>query len=266
VRATNLHSYYSLGVALERLYDNISIEKMRAEVFMYVIEPYNLLLGFLAETEDMPIDDTRGAATYLHKFCEAFYKSVAANPNAGEQKIHQNEVSMFSNGKDQFEKAFEREYRNLDVFTVMQKGTSDTRTIMRAPENDVPQRLRKFLPPKTLDDLREAGKCLAFDVPTACAFHVCRGTEALILSYFEALYGHPWHLPNNRDWHAYIQHLENKGAPETITTRLHEIRKMERNPYTHPEKTVSLEEAPLLFRLCHAVTFYMCLEMEKLNP
>ena len=232
---------------------------------MYVIEPYNLLLGFLADTEDMPIHDTRGSATYLHKFCEVFYKSIAGNPQRAEQKVSQNEVSMFLNGKDEFEKAFEREYRNLDVFTVMKKGIYDTRLLMHHPEEELPDRLRKFLPKQTMDDWKEAGRCLAFETPTACAFHICRGTEALMLGYYEALAKHPWAFPK-KDWKIYIEQLGVEGAPKIITTRLDEIRDLDRNAYTHPEKTVSLDEAPVLFRLCTAVTFYMCQEMEKLKP
>ena len=107
MRPTNLHSFYSLGVALERLHHNIGVEKTCIDVFVYVIEPYNLLLGFLADTEDMPIEDTRGAATYLLKFCDAFYKSIAGDAQRAQQKISQDEVSMFLNAKVEFEKRFD---------------------------------------------------------------------------------------------------------------------------------------------------------------
>jgi len=43
--------------------------------------------------------------------------------------------------------------------------------------------------------LKEAGRCLAFDLPTACAFHICRATEALMLTYYEALTGNAWPFP-----------------------------------------------------------------------
>jgi hypothetical protein len=264
VKSTNLHAFYSLGIALERMSTNIGVDKTRAETIIYVIEPYNLLMEFLAITEEMPLSDTRGAATYLYTFVNTFYKSVAQYPEMAEKYVTQNEVSMFLNGKDQFEKAFEREYRNLDVFTVMQKGIYETRSLMTAPEKELPDRLRKFLPKQTLDDWKEAGRCLAFEVPTACAFHICRGTEALILAYYEKLAKEPWPLPKNRDWYSYVDHLRMKGSPPTLVTRLQEIRDMDRNAYAHPDKTVTLDEAPVLFRLCTGVTFYMCEEIAKL--
>jgi len=41
---------------------------------------------------------------------------------------------------------------------------------------------------------------------------------------------------------------------------------MDRNAYVHPDKTVSLDEAPLLFDLCAAVIFYMGQELGRLTP
>jgi hypothetical protein len=265
MKPTNVHTFYSLGVALERLYANVGVDRTGIDVFSYLIDPHNSLMEFLAGTENMPIQDTRSAANYLFQFTGALYKSFGSNPDEAQRKLNQSEVSMFIHGKDEFEKAFEREYRNLDVLTVMKKGIYDTRLLMRGPEEELPERLRKFLPQQALDDWKEAGRCLAFEVPTACAFHICRGTEALMLGYYKALARKPWPF-NKRDWNIYIAQLGVEGAPKSITTRLDEIRDMDRNAYTHPEKTVSLDEAPVLFRLCTGVTFYMCQELEKLTP
>jgi hypothetical protein len=211
----------------------------------------------------MPLDDTRRTAKYLHQFLESWFRGMS-DPKTAESNILQNEVNMFLGGKEEFEKAFDREYRNLHVFTVMRKGIYDTQALITAPERELPERLRKLLPPQTLDDWREAGRCLALEVPTACAFHICRGTEALMLAYYAALAKHPWPYPQTRNWDAYITHLDKKSAPKSITSRLNEIREMDRNAYAHPDKTVTLDEAPILFRLCTGVTFYMCEEMEKL--
>ena len=103
-----------------------------------------------------------------------------------------------------------------------------------------------------------------FDVPVGCAFHVCRATEALMLAYYEKLAKQKWPLPKNRDWNTYIQHLEKEGAPLEITTRLHEIRKMDRNPSIHAEREVSTGEAQVLYRLCSGVNYYMADAMTRL--
>jgi hypothetical protein len=113
------------------------------------------------------------------------------------------------------------------VFTVTPRGTYDTRILLENPQEDFPRRLVEELPARFIADLKEAAKCLVFDIPVGCAFHVCRATESLMLAYYEELAKQQWPLPKNRDWNSYIQHLGNAGAPTTITARLDEIRKMD---------------------------------------
>jgi hypothetical protein len=265
VKSTDPHMFYSLGVALERLGNELRPGMKGVDLFPYLIDPNNALLSLLSTTEGMPLDDTRRVAVYLRKWALGMFRSIQADAQSLERAITSDESSMFHHSKDEFEAAFERESRNLDVFTVMQKGIYDTRALMTTPEKELPERLRKFLPPQTIEDLKQAGRCLAFEIPTACAFHICRGTEALMLSYYGTLAGHPWQL-TKKDWKIYIEQLRVEGAPKSITVRLDEIRDMDRNAYTHPEKTVSLDEAPVIFRLCTGVNFYMCEELERLNP
>jgi len=135
--------------------------------------------------------------------------------------------------------------------------------LLMSPEQAFPERLRGLLASQVIEDLRQAAKCLAFDVPTACAFHICRGTEFLMLQYYEKLAGKSWEW-SHRDWGKYNEKLIDLGAPNAVTDRLDEIRKLDRNAYIHPDKNVTVEEAPFLFTLCINVDFQMLLEMEKL--
>jgi hypothetical protein len=137
-------------------------------------------------------------------------------------------------GIDSFEKAFEREHHNLTIFTITAKGIYNTRALIETTHHKFPEKVRKFLPPQLIFDLREAGQALAFDLPTACAFHICRGTEATMLKYHELLAGHSWSF-GKKDWKIYIEQLGVEKAPKQITNRLDEIRLLDRNAYIHPD-------------------------------
>ena len=41
----------------------------------------------------------------------------------------------------------------------------------------IPQETRKNLDDAVIGDIREAGRCLVFDLPTAAGFHVLRAIE-----------------------------------------------------------------------------------------
>lgn len=261
VRETNLNVFFQFGMALENLNSRISVRETVASLYIYVYFAQDWIYAFLRETKDSKMGDSHAAAGNLSLILEPIKADLLVNP---ERHITQNEISRFSMAKDEFDKAFDRDHRRLHVFTVTNKALFDTDTLLISPEEAFPERLRSFLPEQLMEDLRQAARCLAFDVPTACAFHICRGTESLMLHYYERLAGKPWEGPQ-RDWFKYNAELMKLDAPKAVTDRLEEIRKLDRNAYIHPDKNVSLEEAPFLFTLCINVDFQMLQEIEKLT-
>ena len=262
MKATNLNIFLQLGAQIQQFVQQAKIGQEWDECFLYSHNAKEWLAAFIAETGEYAeaLQDSRASAQkFLDTLNHVFSFSQA--PGAWKRPMTQEEIVAFYAEKTNLERNFEREHRNIDVFTVTPKGIYNTRLLMEKTERKIPERLRAALPPKAIDDFRQAGRCLAFDVPTACAFHICRGTEALILAYYEKIAGHPWPENINRDWSQYIAHLKKEGAPESITARLDEIRRMDRNAYTHPERTVSLEEAPIVFELCTGVVFQMADKM-----
>ena len=82
-----------------------------------------------------------------------------------------------------------------------------------------------------------------------------------MLKYYEVLKGSP--MPFKKDWNRYIEELVKVNAPKQLTSRLNEIREMDRNAYIHPDINVTLAEAPILFELCSGVIFQMAQEIQK---
>ena len=225
------------------------------------------LKDFLTETEGMEMSDSRAAARRLRVTVVGLFGDLAAAlrvnvKNAQDAIVTSETIARFHAELEEFEEAFMRDCRQLNVFTVTPKGLYSTRALIERPETKFPANLLAVMPQKTIQDLQEAGRCLAFDRPTACAFHICRATEALMLAYYEKLAKKPWPFAK-RDWNIYNDHLAKEGAPQTITNRLAEIR-TDRNAYAHPDITVPLDEGPIVYDLCTGVMFYMAKEMERL--
>jgi hypothetical protein len=108
------------------------------------------------------------------------------------------------------------------------------------------------LPDLAQYDFKQAGKCIAFEVPTAAAFHTLRGTEGVLRSYYAAL------VPtdgkrSNLLWGAIVLELRNMKTDlpaKELLDNLDNIRTSFRNPTQHPEKVYDLDEAQDLFNLC----------------
>jgi hypothetical protein len=262
MKKTDLNIFYQMGQSLGYLIGEGSYGtgKDIASLALHLYFPRDWAISFVRETEnfDRYLKDSRNAAMELIRVINAIH---TPSRFASGDPVTYEECIALSRAKEEFEKCFERESKYLNVFTVTPKGTRDTAILIESPEDDFTKEQLAVLPKKFLEDLKQAARCLVFEIPTACAFHICRGTEAMILAYYENLTGIPWPHPKTRHWNAYIENLVKEGAPQKITARLTEIKDMDRNAYAHPDQVVTLDEAPVLYSLCAAVNFYMAEEM-----
>jgi hypothetical protein len=110
-------------------------------------------------------------------------------------------------------------------------------------------------------EVRQAGRCLAFDIPTAAAFHIIRATESVIREYYQLILGS---LPKMkmRNWGAYIRNLQTSGKADAgVIAILNHIKETYRNPILHPESVVSLEESQIIVSLCASAITQMVLKI-----
>jgi len=261
MKKTDLNIFFELGHSFGYLLGagSYGVGKEYPELLVNLAFPRQWLLAFLNQTNEFEryLSDSRKAAEALLRAIRAITDPDRAR--AG-HPVTQEECDSLVHGAAQLDECFERETRKLSVFTVTPKGTRDTGILIESPEDDFTPDQQKILPKQFLYDLKQAARCLAFDAPTACAFHVCRATEALMLAYYEKLAGQPWPYPN-KGWDSYIDHLVKLKAPTSITDRLREIKSSDRNAYIHPDKSATIEEARVLYSLCDGVNYYMAEEM-----
>lgn len=116
------------------------------------------------------------------------------------------------------------------------------------------------LPNLAQQDFVEAGKCLAFERPTAAAFHMLRGTESMLRHYYCSK------LHKKRSelmWGAMIASMRKypRRFPEILLNHLDHIRSSFRNPTAHPEKVYDIDEAQDLLSICIDVTNRMVLDL-----
>jgi hypothetical protein len=262
MKETNLNIFYHFGASVNFLADKIEAGAPASSILSYLFLTREWLEAFLRETTDYwrDLKDTRHTALHLLNNLNGIEESLRRDWN---HLVTELEAQTVFTGKTEIERNLERECKNLSVFTVTRKGIYDTRALIESPEDKFPEKLHSIFPTQMLYDLKQAGRCLAFDIPTACAFHIFRATEALMLAYYALLAKHDWNF-KKKDWKIYIEQLIIEKAPVQITDRLEEIRLKDRNPYIHPDQNVTLDEAPLLFELCTGVLHSMAQEMSRL--
>jgi len=118
--------------------------------------------------------------------------------------------------------------------------------------------MRSLMSPGTFDllpgiaqhDFVEAGLCIAFGRSTAAAFHLLRGTEAVLRHFYCSIVKRGRVQPLH--WGPMVKQLgsRNKPPPMPLLDNLDNIRNSFRNPTQHPEKIYDIEEVQDLFGLC----------------
>lgn len=104
------------------------------------------------------------------------------------------------------------------------------------------------LPTVAQYDFGEAGRCIAFEAPTAAAFHLMRGTEDVLRWFYCGI------VKRNRRklmWGPMVEHLKQRRSPppQVLLNNLDNLRVSFRNPTQHPEKIYDIEEAQDLLAL-----------------
>lgn len=263
VRELDLIKFYQLGKELTRISRlKTGADMLDAEGWFTLVGIQPWLHAFWKETKGLRIPKTLEAMGRLDRevrtVCNRFMVDFQAKKDP---VLTLEENRAVREALEIFEKEFEQESRQLAVFGVTPKGDRDVRILIGDASAKFSNELLAVMPPSTVEDLQEAGRCLAFERATACAFHICRATEALMVAYYEKLTGQPWPPPPMRKvWGVIVDQLAVKGATREITDRLKELRE-DRNSFAHPDVTVPVDEAPIVYEICTGSMFYMAKAM-----
>lgn len=166
----------------------------------------------------------------------------------------------------EFETVLAAECQVMDTYFVSKKGAYSTADLIDHAHYQIPEPARNSLPEQTRNDFDQAGKCLAFDLATAAAFHLLRGTEAVLRQYYELSVSGSKKAPAKmRNWGVYIKLLKDHGAEEKVTSLLTHLKDAYRNPVLHPEENYTDDRVQVLLGVCVSAIVMMIEEIGKLK-
>lgn len=148
----------------------------------------------------------------------------------------------------QFETILSAELVQVSAYIVSRKAIYSTSDLIERAEDMFPTSIRERLPGEVINEIREGGRCLAFNNSTASGFHAMRATEVVIHAYYLAVC-----KPSNKkrldNWGEYIAQLRatnDKTCLEVIAL-LQQLKDDHRNLIMHPEVVLTLDDALTLF-------------------
>ena len=177
------------------------------------------------------------------------------------------QINTVRNAALEFETVLRNECQIMDTYHVVKRGVYSTRDLIENAHKHLPSPVCESVPEMTRLDLDQAGKCLAFGVPTAAAFHLLRATESVIRKYYElAVPGNRKASSKMRNWGSYIKLLASHNANPAAIGMLTSLKDLYRNPVLHPEEVYSDDKVQVLFGLCVSAIILLeteCISLEE---
>ena len=198
---------------------------------------------FLTNLDEFHLPVTRRAAWKLVEFKEALGQLPA------DHELTRQEALKLSTIMTDLDTTFRAEAAGNVAFIVTDKRIDVNKLLSDVPALMAPG-VFDALPEIAQYDFQEAGKCIAFELPTAAAFHIVRGTEGVLKQFYCSV------VRRSRAelmWGPMVESLgqrKSKRPPDALLRNLDNIRVSYRNPTQHPDKIYDIQEVQDLFGVC----------------
>lgn len=212
------------------------------------------LKGFLKFLEELDLKVTLGIAKDLYRIINDLEKQEDAeiSPQAFREVIK---------CLDNLDPALDSELKLKDLYVITSRNHSIDK-LTNNIESMFVKNVFSDLPVLSKYDFQEAGKCIAFNLPTAAAFHLMRAIEENVRFYYKKKIKR--NRISNQLWGPLLNHLKTKKkAPIKLLELLDHIRNDYRNPTQHPDAKYNIDEAQDLLPLTISVCNMMYKDLTK---
>lgn len=183
---------------------------------------------------------------------------------SGEAKLSATHALRLNRVMDRLRHTLRSEASTLTAY-VLSERRYDVEKLVEEPQSLLAEGTFRRLPFIAQLDLKEAGKCLGFELPTAGAFHLLRATEGTLKSYYRVFIRRG--NIEKANWGELITRLRKtrkRPAPdEALLNHLDHIRKNFRNPTDHPQMVYDMDGSQDLFSLVADVLNRMAKELPE---
>ncbi|WP_278056877.1 hypothetical protein [Mesorhizobium sp. WSM4982] len=184
-----------------------------------------------------------------------------------DKDFHSWQLSAIRTKIDTFRSVFAAECAEVDVYSVGQISLYKTSDLVSSASKTLPAEIRASIPFEAAVEFDDAGRCLAFGLPTACGFHALRGLELAIDGYLRAF----GVTKKMNSWNDYVTAAKDlaegsadKKPAKKVVQMIDRMRDLDRNPLMHPRDTLDEIGADMLFR-SSAITVYEIVKDMKAN-
>jgi hypothetical protein len=262
MKQINTFSLYELAKALQRIRDIPTEPTLVTKDHAFTLFTANWWLDSFLKEQTIPLDVSLTPAQELSTWLERMAQKIFAVGVKGAPVIEAHELNLVRTRLDRFETVLNAELQKHLTYLVSQIGGLSMPLLVNKAEVNLPEDALPVIPDSVKKDFREAGRCLAFEVPTAAGFHAMRATEAVLRIYYKLVTGKE---PDRIDWGTCTQELKKGRANQKVVQVLDQIRDLHRNPLMHPQDFLTMKDAIGLFDIAKSAIGALAEEIVKLK-
>ncbi len=258
----NCFGFYTLGKYINKV-QSLGNDAKDLDLLLAAARADNLLKVLLTN-QNLNLKSTFAASSSLlagfKHLSEFFEKSDEDAPKPEQKNLQRNLLmSGIKLSIDKMETVLSTELALAPIYSVPPRGVFSTDSLLDSAD-DVFGDVKYKIPDDAIADTKQAGRCLAFDLPNAAGFHVARATEAVMKKAME-IFDCPPLKESQRNWGNFIRSLEEHGLNQSLVHHLNQLRELHRNPLIHPEVTLRQTEAQQLWSMCTSAMIALVEEM-----
>jgi hypothetical protein len=249
--------FYQLG-SIQHPLSTVYAEQDIDVIGYSILYPAQQRLEGLLVQDIIPVKVCSPDGWRLHKILADLIGKIGKN-----EKLNAIDAFYLSDALRQFEAVLNAELSQMDTYYVSQKGCYSTNHLILQAEIMFPSTIRDFMSKEAIEDVRQGGRCLAFELATAAGFHFLRATESILHKYYDVISnGQP--RPETRNMGKYIEALEKiSGVDDKVLAVLRQIKNLHRNPIMHPEAVLDMDEALVLLGIVQSAITTMITVVKK---
>ena len=236
MRRLNVLPFYKLGASLGPLR---LLEWLERDTAWEILFSARDLLRTLRTDRSLRLEIITSAISGLEIDIDEAYEKLSHD-----DRISEDQQARITKALEEFETIFEAQVPIEYTYLIEQlRGYSMPLLVDSAEQNFTPTLLAS-IGSEVIKDIREAGRCLAFELPTAAGIHMMRAFEKVFRRFYRASLGNE---PGTSDIFRLIKNLQDdpRSDPKTLSI-IDQIRHLHRNPLAH-EVFLEMDEAVELF-------------------
>ena len=249
------YTYYTLGISLapiNLITEGIALGDLLGLGFSTVLRLLRTLEASRPE-DSFGYEETRRTGMMLLGALETYFPPAQVRPVDFERTLTKGESELLLRLAAEFDIALRTELNADLYYHINDVGLYKAATLMRNGEKMFSEVVLTLYPDELTVELREAGKCIAVEIPTGAAFFLFRAVEVAMLECVRVFAPNLTLKDSQRNWGNYIKELGRAGLDARVTSKLLALKDEHRNPLIHPTESVEPEEIPTIIADCTRV-------------